>query len=313
LARIRRVLPVDTIRQAVLTVEDPAYPENLRSVPEAPSLFCAGEILPTDRLAVAIVGTRKATPVGREVAYEIASDLARAGVTIVSGLAEGIDAASHRGALEAGGRTIACLGAGIDVVYPRTNRLLFSEIPKRGALVSEYPWGAKPLPWHFPARNRIIAGLSLGVLVIEAGDKSGALITADWAIKHGKPVMAVPGSVKSRASQGSNRLIQDGAYLASCAKDVLSFLRQETEYIPEAVSEPVLSLTLEESYVLEEVTGDVFSVEQAHSRVPSLTTGRLMSVLSSLEVKGVLKRLPGGKYMLKGAPGKNFGGSEGAV
>lgn len=304
---------MDTIRGAVLTADNPAYPENLRAVPHPPPLFCAGEILPTDRIAVAIVGTRRATPVGREVAYEIASDLAKAGVTIVSGLAEGIDAASHRGALESGGRTIACLGAGIDVVYPRANRLLFSEIPKSGALVSEYPWGSEPLPWHFPARNRIISGLSLGVLVVEAGEKSGALITADWAAKHGRPVMAVPGSVRSRVSQGSNRLIQDGAYLVSCARDVLSFLRQETEYIPEAVSAPVLSLTLEESYLLEEIPGDVFSVEEAHSRIPSLSAGRLMSVLSSLEVKGALKRIPGGKYMLKGAPRGNSAGSEGAV
>jgi len=291
---------VDQSAGTVLTPEDLAYPENLRAVPDPPPLFCAGDILPTDRTAVAIVGTRSPTPVGREIAYEIASDLARAGVTVVSGLAAGLDAAAHKGALDAGGRTIACLGAGIDVVYPRENRNLFARIPKSGALVSEYPLGTKPLPWHFPARNRIISGLSLGVLVVEAGEKSGALITADWAAKHGRPVMAVPGSPKSRASAGSNRLIQDGAYLVCCARDVLSFLRHESEYIPEATSARGVSLTLEEAYVLGEVADNVFSADEAHSRVPSLSPGRLLSVLSSLEVKGVLKRLPGGKYMLRG-------------
>ncbi len=285
----------------VLTVENSAYPENLRTVPDQPSLFCDGDLLPTDRAAVAIVGTRRATSLGKEVAYEMARDLAKAGMTVVSGLAEGIDAAAHRGALDAGGRTIACLGAGIDVIYPKSNRNLYARIPEKGALVSEYPVGSEPLPWHFPARNRIISGLSLGVLVVEAGEKSGALITADWAAKHGRPVMAVPGSVRSRASVGSNRLIQDGAYLACSAQDVLSFLRHETEYVPESVSVPQVCLTLEEAFVLEEVPDDVFSVEEALTRVPSYAAGRLLSVLSSLEVKGVLRRVPGGKYMLTGA------------
>lgn len=285
----------------VLAVQDPTYPENLRTVPDQPSLFCHGDLSPTDRAAVAIVGTRRATSLGKEVAYEIARDLAKAGMTVVSGLAEGIDAAAHRGALDAGGRTIACLGAGVDVIYPKSNRNLYARIPENGALVSEYPVGSAPLPWHFPARNRIISGLSLGVLVVEAGEKSGALITADWAAKHGRPVMSVPGSVRSKATVGSNKLIQEGAYLACSAQDVLSFLRHETEYVPDEMSVPQVCLTLEEAFILEEVPDDIFGVEEALGRVPSYTAGRLLSVLSSLEVKGVLRRIPGGKYMLTGA------------
>lgn len=279
--------------------DEPLYPENLRSIPRPPEkLYARGQVLPADRVAVALVGTRKATPIGRHIAFELARDLAGAGVAIVSGLAGGIDAKAHEGALDAGGRTLACLACGLDMVYPQSNRELFRRILSSGALLSEYPDGTAPLPWRFPARNRIISGLALGVVVVEAPQKSGALITADWALKHGRPVMAVPGSVKSAASEGTNRLIQEGAYLVTCAGDVLSFLSRENEYVPDLPerSSP-LCVTLEESVIMQSIRNEALTAGEIAERLSSFPAGKLMAVLASLEVKGFLVRLGGGKYV----------------
>jgi len=284
-----------------LSLDSPDYPENLRAIPDPPPvLFVRGRTSPQDRVAVAIVGTRKPTPLGRKIAFEIARDLASSHVTIVSGLAYGIDAEAHKGALEAGGRTIACLGAGVDVIYPSSNAWLFKEIPQRGCLVSEYPPGTEPHPWYFPARNRLISGLSLGVLVVEAGEKSGALITADWALKQGRPVMAVPGSPKSSPSQGTNRLIQEGAYLVTSALDVLSFLKRENEYIPE-IRQSLKSeeLTLEEAFILETIREEVCTLDGILEKTKSIPIQKVLSLLTSMEVKGAIYRLPGGRYAPK--------------
>ncbi len=287
--------------ETLLGPGDPEYPENLRQVGDAPSLFIAGALKPTDRVAVAVVGTRNPSTVGREAAYEMASDLARAGVTVVSGMAVGIDTSAHTGALDAGGRTLACLGAGIDVPYPASNRRLMERVLGQGALLSEYPPGSPPLAWHFPARNRIIAGLALGVLVVEAGEKSGALITVDWANKYGRPVMAVPGSVKNRACRGSNKLLQDGAYVACSASDVLSFVGRETEYVPQGPPEHlIMDLTLEESLVLQKVGGEILAVEDIMARLPEMSPGCVLAALSSLELKGGAKRVAGGAYSFCG-------------
>jgi len=254
--------------------------------------------LPCDRVAVAVVGTRSPTAVGKNIAFELARDLSSAGVTVVSGLAMGIDAAAHRGALEGGGRTIACLGTGVDVPYPRMNAALFEEIPQRGALLSEYEPGAEALPWRFPKRNRIIAGLSLGVVVVEAGKKSGALITADHALGQGRPVMAVPGSPKSGSSAGCNKLIQDGAYLVTCAQDVLDFLAREGEWVPSGprAAPRSANMSLEEDAVLEILDREPLTADQLAERVPGLSPGRLLSVLTVLEMKGMVLRAPGGAY-----------------
>ena len=293
----------DSIAGVTISQDDPRYPENLRPLPGAPArLFVEGDLLPRDRVAVAVVGTRSPTQTGKIVAFEIARDLAGAGVTVVSGLACGIDAQAHLGALEAGGRTVACLGNGTDVVYPRANVKLFKAIPGQGALVSEYPPGTEPLPWRFPARNRLISGLSLGVVVVEAGEKSGALITADWALKQGRPVMAVPGSVKSRASAGANKLIQDGAYLVTSAQDVLSFLGRENEYVPDpgtARRGIGREITLEEGLVLAEICGDMLTADQIAERLASCSPGKIVAILSALEVKGMVERVAGGKYLAK--------------
>jgi len=203
---------------------DSRYPALLGAIPTPPTLFVRGELVDDDALALAIVGSRRPTPYGLAVAERLASDLAARGVTIVSGLARGIDTAAHRGALAAGGRTIAVLGCGLDVVYPRENVPLARTIETRGAVVSQFPAGMPALPGHFPARNRTLAGLALGVVVVEAAEKSGALITAGFAGDLGRETFAVPGRITSPSSAGANRLIQDGAKLVTCWQDIVSEL-----------------------------------------------------------------------------------------
>src|SRR3989441_7047083 len=203
---------------------DPNYPALLGAIPSPPTLSVRGAVTVDDALALAIVGARDATPYGIEVAERLAGELGARGVTIVSGLARGIDAAAHRGALDAGGRTLAVLGCGIDVVYPPENRALARTIEAQGALVSQFAPGVPALPGHFPARNRTLAGLALGVVVVEAADRSGALITAGFAGDLGREVFAVPGRITSPTSAGAHRLIQDGAKLVTCWQDIVSEL-----------------------------------------------------------------------------------------
>src|SRR5438132_3852881 len=200
------------------------YPELLGAIPSPPPLYVRGTITADDALAVAIVGSRAATPYGVEVAERLAAELAARGMTIVSGLARGIDAAAHRGALGAGGRTVAVLGCGIDLVYPPEYRPLARAVEAQGPLVSQFAGSVPALPGHFPARNRTLAGLTLGVVVVEAAERSGALITAGFAADLGREVFAVPGQITSMTSVGTNRLIQDGAKLTTCWLDVWSEL-----------------------------------------------------------------------------------------
>jgi DNA processing protein len=221
-----RVFPVvSTTAPRLVTASSDEFPLQLRDVTGMPSaLWVRGSVVASDALAVALVGARRATAYGLEQAERLGGDLARRGVTIVSGLARGIDTAAHRGALRAGGRTIAVLGTGVDVIYPPENRRLAGEIMERGALVSEFAPGTRALPYHFPLRNRVIAGLALVVVVVEAAEKSGALITAGWAADLGREVMAMPGRVTSPASRGCHRLIKDGAILAEDWEDVVNQL-----------------------------------------------------------------------------------------
>ena len=208
-----------------IALGDTGYPANLREIQAPPErLYVRGALAEDDALAIAIVGSRAATPYGLAVAERLGADLAARGITVVSGLARGIDSASHRGALRAGGRTIAVLGSGVDVIYPPENRPLAGEIEARGALVSQFAPGTRPLAGFFPARNRVIAGLSLGVVVVEAAEKSGSLITAGLAGELGREVMAVPGLLTSPQSVGAHRLIQDGAALIQGWEDVVDQL-----------------------------------------------------------------------------------------
>jgi DNA processing protein len=216
LERVRR------LKATVLTLHDPDYPERLAAISGAPPvLYVRGSLTAGDGWSLAVVGTRRPTLYGRDTAQRLAGELAAAGVTIVSGLAKGIDTHAHRGALAAGGRTVAVLGHGIDTCYPPENRRLAAEIAERGAVVTEYAAGVGPLAENFPPRNRIIAGLAAGVLVVEAGETSGALITSRFAGEQGRDCFAVPGPITSPASRGCHKLIQDGAKLVTSADDVL--------------------------------------------------------------------------------------------
>jgi DNA processing protein len=206
---------------------DPRYPALLRPIPWAPALYVRGELHADDALAIAIVGSRRCTPYGIAATEQLASDLAARGVTIVSGLARGIDTAAHRSALAAGGRTLAVLGCGVDVVYPRENVPLARAIESQGAILSQFPPGMPALAGHFPARNRTLAGLALGVVVVEAAERSGALITAGFAGDLGRETFAVPGRITSPTSVGANRLIQDGAKLVTRWQDIVSELPEQ--------------------------------------------------------------------------------------
>ena len=206
----------------LVTLADSAYPRLLREIPDPPPiLFVRGSLAESDRFGVGVVGSRHATPYGRATAERLARELAGHGLTVISGGAVGIDVAAHRGALAIGGRTLAVLGCGLDIDYPRENRALFEQIAANGALITEYPLGAQPEAWRFPVRNRVISGLSLGVLVVEAPKQSGALITARFAAEHGRPVLTVPGNIDRETSAGSNELLKDGAVPVTETADVL--------------------------------------------------------------------------------------------
>lgn len=210
-----------------ITLQDKTYPAILKEIHDPPKeLYIKGNIIPQDKIAIAVVGTRKCTQHGKQVALDIAGELAKLGITIVSGLAEGIDTFAHQAALENNGRTIAVLGTGIDKksLYPKSNYILSEKIAKNGAVISEYPPETKGTKFNFPKRNRIVSGLSLGVVVIEAPEKSGALITASLALEQNREVFAVPGSIYEENYQGTNKLIQMGAKLVNNIEDILEEL-----------------------------------------------------------------------------------------
>src|SRR5690242_20205946 len=221
---MRTLAAAMTSNDEPITPDDPRYPVLLRALAPAPELWVRGALEENDALAIAIVGSRRATAYGLEVAAVLARDLAARGVTIVSGFARGIDSVAHRAALEAGGRTIAVLGCGIDVTYPPENRRLADEVSARGALVTQFPPGMAPLPYHFPTRNRTLAALVLGVVVVEAAERSGTLSTAGFAADLGREVYAVPGKITSPTSVGVHRLLRDGARLVETWTDIVQEL-----------------------------------------------------------------------------------------
>lgn len=283
----------------LVTLADDSYPPLLKEVADAPVLlYVRGTLLPQDELALAIVGTRKATTYGRDAASHLARQLARNGVTIISGLAHGIDAAAHRGALEGGGRTIAVLGCGIEQIYPRAHRELAHEIMGRGALVSEFPIGMGPEARNFPRRNRIISGLSLGVLVAEAPDQSGALITATVAAEQGREVFAVPGNIFSSVSAGANRLIQDGAKLVITVEDILDELdiahrNVQTKTVAERIA-PTGEL---ETKLLGYLSLDPLHIDDL-ARLCGLPITTVTSTLTLLELKGLARSVGHMQYSL---------------
>ncbi|QDU06860.1 DNA-processing protein DprA [Gimesia aquarii] len=283
----------------ILTEETQNYPSLLKEMPDPPSLlYCNGTLLPEDELAVAIVGSRKCTTYGLQQAEKLAGALARAGITVVSGLARGIDQAAHRGALKAGGRTIAVMATGLSHIYPLEHQELSEKVANQGALVTEFPLDQAPVAGLFPQRNRIISGLSMGVVLIEAGRKSGALHTARHAYEQGRDVFAVPGRIDHPASAGCHDLIRDGAMLVRDIEDILEGLGPlmapvVTTQHREIHTPRELSLSDFEQNILNLVTlepqhlNDI--VQSSH-----LDSSRILSTLTILEMRKVVKRLPGG-------------------
>jgi DNA processing protein len=281
---------------AILTLKDDAYPKRLRDIYDPPAvLYVRGELKKEDELAVSIVGSRKTSPYGRWITEKVSQELARHGVTIVSGMARGIDSLAHWGAISAGGRTIAVLGCGVDVIYPSENRNLFGKIIDCGAVLSEFRMGSPPEAGHFPKRNRIISGLSLGVVVVEASTKSGSLLTAGYALEQGREVFAVPGNVGFEGSRGTNRLIKDGAKMVESSEDVLEEIlpqwRREEE-TTQQVESPGRDLP-EEERILYELLGETPLHIDAIIQESGFEPGTVSSLLLNLELKGFISQWPG--------------------
>lgn len=300
---------------SIVTCEDPAYPERLRRIYDPPPLLYIKGSLDAADIPVAVVGSRNASPYGRYVTEKLCRELAQRGATVVSGLARGIDTCAHRGALAARGRTIAVMGCGIDVIYPPENRKLHGEIASNGAVVTEFAFGTEPDRPHFPARNRIISGLSLGVLIVEAGEKSGSLITARCALEQNREVFAVPGSIDLPGSRGTNRLLRQGAKLVESAEDILEEILPQLERPPAARpngtegrvartenAQPDRpgreALTDNESRLLGFITEKPQDADTLITRT-GLAAAEALSLLLSLELKGYIVQLPGKRFTVK--------------
>ena len=280
----------------VLTWDDQAYPDRLRQIVQSPFvLYIKGQILAEDTWAVAIVGTRRYSAYGRQVAENITHTLARNGITIISGLARGIDGIAHKTAIDAGGRTIAVLGSGLDILYPPEHRSLAEEISKEGALISDYPLGTPPDGSNFPPRNRIISGLSKIIIVIEAGERSGALITATYAAEQGKEVFAVPGKISAPMSKGANLLIKQGAHPLLDPQDVLDLLNM-TLVAEQRVIRKALPSDPKEAVLYQAVGEEPLHVDEICSQV-NLPIEEVTSTLALMELKGMVRKTFGMKYV----------------
>ena len=327
---------IETYGCRVLTLYDETYPTLLKKIDTPPLiLYVRGELTREDSLSISLVGSRNAKDYGRKVGYRLSYQLAQRGLTVVSGFAKGIDTSAHRGALEAGGRTIAVMGNGLSFIYPATNRALVEKIEASGALISEFPIGVKPKPRNFPRRNRIISGLTLGTVVVEASNRSGALITARLAGEQGREVFAVPGEIFSEHSTGTHKLINDGAKLINTVDDLLNELPQhalnriqppvstssESRIASESSQEPSIEQSVTRSVVSpppadvqqpvqitpppdltpdEKTVFEAIEVPSSHIdtivRTTQLPIGQVSSVLLMLELKGIVQQLPGKQF-----------------
>lgn len=268
------------------------YPKTLLEIADPPPyLYLKGE-LRSSETAVAMVGSRRASTYGMVTTRRLAAELAGHGITVVSGMARGVDTAAHRGALEGGGRSIGVLGCGVDVLYPPENRKLFEEMAEKGALVSEFPMGTLPLAENFPRRNRIISGLSRGVLVVEAMENSGSLITAQFALDQGRDVFAIPGNINCGTSRGTNRLIKQGAKLVECVEDILEELPQRGGMAGGAAAVPDFGLTPPEAALYTLLAEAPLHIDEIIVR-SALTVGDVSAILLRLELKGAIMQLPG--------------------
>jgi DNA processing protein len=280
-----------------LVCEDHVYPPRLKEIYDYPPVLYVKGSLPTqDEPYLAVVGTRRPTVYGRQVTEEVVTDLTHSKITIVSGLARGIDSVAHRAALDAGGKTIAVFASGLDVIYPRENARLAQAIMEHGALLSEHPLGVKPRPESFPLRNRIMSGLSLGVLVVEAGERSGALITAHQAVEQNREVFAIPGSILSPASQGTNRLIQEGAKLVRNYTDILQELNL-TMIAQQAETREFSPANDIEAAILGQLGPEPNHIDEICRR-SGLTIPEVSSTLAMLELRGIARQVGNMNYVL---------------
>lgn len=293
------IAKVERVGARLITLAHEDYPALLKKLSDAPTvLYVRGTLRPEDSHALSIVGTRKATTYGRDAAYHLAKQLAGQGVTVISGLAHGIDSAAHKGALEGGGRTLAVLGCGVDVIYPSDNHKLAQQIMGCGALISEFSIGMHPEARNFPRRNRVISGLALGVLVVEAPEKSGAMITASIAADQGREVFSVPGNIFNPMSNGTNRLIQDGAKLVMNVGDILDELDIAHNNVQtQAVTERIIPANPTESEILNYLGADPLHIDDL-VRLCGLPVATVSSTLTILELKGLARTVGHMQYCL---------------
>jgi DNA processing protein len=281
-----------------IAYQDEGYPRVLREIDGAPIvLYIRGEYHPDDRYGIAVVGSRKHTHYGEVVAQRISGELASAGFTIVSGMARGVDTLSHRAALASGGRTIAVLGCGLDVYYPAENRILMQQIAAAGCAISEFPLGTMPNRENFPRRNRVISGLALGVLVVEATPQSGSLITAQYALEQNREVFAVPGNITSSNSEGTNRLIRQGAKIVTGTADIIEELAPLLRGFIRMQHRQTTAISAEEERICSTLSSEARHIDLV-SRETQLPVSKVLDLLLSLELKGVVRQSSGKRFYL---------------
>ena len=281
----------------MLTMLDKDYPKNLKNLGDAPPiLYCKGEILPEDSNAVAIVGTRMATEYGKNVARTLGGKLSELGITVVSGMAMGIDTQAHIGALSYTGRTLAVMGTGIDLVYPFSNLNLSKKILENGCLLTELPPLSPPLPYHFPARNRIISGLSKAVVAIEAAERSGVFSTVRWALEYGRDVYALPGDINRKVSAGTNKLIKDGAIPLTSYKDILANTRLKIKEAEERDRKVLCALSETEKIIFKVLELNPKSTDNLAAET-GLDPQTIMTTMALLELKGLSREVSGKRFI----------------
>jgi len=286
----------------ILNLVSNNYPYNLQNIPSPPPiLYYKGDILPKDEISISIVGSRKYTEYGKACTKKFSCELASCGITTISGMAYGIDSFSHSYTISAGGRTIAILGSGIDIIYPQENKKLYYDIIEHGAVISEFPLHTPPIPKNFPIRNKIVAGMSLGTLVIEANKKSGTMITARLAGEYGRNIYSIPGPIFSTSSIGTNLLIKDGAKIVTSSQDIVEDIYAEiTKEIPKPKQMSLFTkpnLTAEENVIYKNLSLNPINIDKL-CEITKLPIYEINSILTLLELNGYIKSLPGKQYVI---------------
>ncbi len=295
----QQLATAEKLKVKILAYWTPAYPDLLRRIPDPPVvLFVNGDLEKLNGFNIAIVGTRSPTVYGKRVTEKLAKDLVAEGALIISGLARGVDAAAHIQTLKSGGRTVAILGTGLDILYPPENSAIAEKIVRSGALISEFPFGTKPDATNFPRRNRIISGMSLGVIVVEARERSGALITAHLALEQNREVFSIPGSIFSAQSAGTHALLKEGAKCVTHIGDILEELPKQGELFArqELTENTMLSMSPQEKEIFRKLSREPLHID-ALSRSSGKTPSELLSILLQLEFSGAVKQLPGKMFV----------------